>query len=129
VSVPGRFSCPTPRCAGSTRLLTTLVYRFGPVRAIHAAAEGPRQRSVHGLPPPGAARQRRLRRRRQPPHRRHRPRSPPAARGWRAALLDGTARSRSDARRGRRLAELGPFAPMPDATAPGSQLLDLVTLS
>ena len=133
VSVAGRFSCPTPALRWlHPALLTTLVYRFGPAGAVHAPrptrilANGQctafRRQAlldagvddrVAGHLTDDIALARHL-----------------AARGWRTALLDGTSvltvRMHDDAADAWR--HWGRSLPMPDATAPGSQLLDLATL-
>ena len=132
-SVAGRFACPTPALRWlHPALLTTLVYRFGPAGAINAPrpsrvvangqctafrrqalldAGGYREVAAHLTDDIALARHL-------------------AARGWRAALLDGTSTLRvrmhddaSDAWR-----HWGRSLPMPDVTAAGSQLLDLATL-
>ena len=133
VSVAGRFACPTPALRWlHPALLTTLVYRFGPAGAVHAPrptrvlANGQctafcRQAlldaggydRVAGHLTDDIALARHL-----------------AARGWRTALLDGTSaltvRMHDDAADAWR--HWGRSLPMPDATAPGPQLIDLATL-
>jgi len=133
VSVAGRFSCPTAALRWlHPALLTTLVYRFGPAGAVHtprpsrvlangqctafrrqALLDAGGYQPVAGHLTDDIALARHL-----------------AARGWRAALLDGTSaltvRMHDDAADAWR--HWGRSLPMPDATSPGPQLLDLATL-
>ncbi len=133
LSVAGRFSCPTRALRWlHPALLTTLVYRFGPAGAVHA----PRPSRVLANGQCTAFRRQALLGAggysRVAGHltddialARHL-----AARGWRTALLDGTSvltvRMHDDAADAWR--HWGRSLPMPDATAPGPQLLDLATL-
>ena len=133
VSVAGRFSCPTAALRWlHPALLTTLVYRFGPAGAVHT----PRPARVLANGQCAAFRRRALLDAggysRVAGHltddialARHL-----AACGWRTALLDGTSaltvRMHDDAADAWR--HWGRSLPMPDATAPGPQLLDLATL-
>jgi len=133
VSVAGRFACPTPALRWlHPALLTTLVYRFGPAGALHAArpsrvvangqctafrrqalldAGGYVSAATHLTDDIALVRDL-------------------AARGWRTALLDGTGalrvRMHDDAAEAWR--QWGRSLPMADATAAGPQLLDQATL-
>ena len=133
VSMAGRFRCPTPVLRWiHPALLTTLVYRFGPAGAIHtprpsrvlangqctafrrqALLDAGGYDRIAGHLTDDIALARHL-----------------AARGWRTALLDGTSaltvRMHDDAADAWQ--HWGRSLPMPDATAPGPQLLDLATL-
>ena len=133
ITVAGRFDCPTPALRWlHPSLLTTLVYRFGPpgamrgVRASRALANGQcmtfRRRPLLGFGGFGLAARhltddvalvRSL-----------------SARGWRTAILDGTAvlrvRMHETAREAWR--EWGRSLPMADVTTPAVQLGDLATL-
>ena len=130
----GASACPTPALRWlHPALLTTLVYRFGPAGAIHtprpsrvlangqctafrrqALLDAGGYDGVAGHLTDDIALARHL-----------------AARGWRTALLDGTSaltvRMHDDAADAWR--HWGRSLPMPDATAPGPQLLDLATLA